>query len=97
MQILDWFLKDENTQHWAAVKDLATKDTPEAFEKIKKYILEAGRLTSFLALVRICMPAKGQGAQIKNDQGQNVTIKAGEVVLSNVVRTPPKHHLLSTQ
>lgn len=36
------------------------------------------------------MPAKGQGAQIKNDQGQNVTIKAGEEVLSNVVSLLPQ-------
>ncbi|KAL8711250.1 MAG: hypothetical protein Q9220_004395 [cf. Caloplaca sp. 1 TL-2023] len=84
VQILDWFLRDENAQHWAAVRDLASKDTPEAFEQLKKYILEAGRLTSFLALVRICVPAQGQAAQIKNDQGQTVTIKLGEVVLSNV-------------
>lgn len=54
---------------------------------MKKYVLEAGRLTSFLALVRICVPAQGQAAQVKNDQGQTITVKIGEVVLSNVVRT----------
>ena len=85
MQILDWFLRDENAQHWAAVKDLATKDTPEAFEKIKKYVLEASRLTSFLALVRICVPAKGEVAQVTNDQGSKVDIKKGEAVICNAV------------
>ncbi|KAL8897030.1 MAG: hypothetical protein Q9207_007419, partial [Kuettlingeria erythrocarpa] len=84
VQILDWFLREENAQHWAAVKDLATKNTPDAFETLKKYVLEAGRLTSFLALVRICVPAQGQAAQVKNDQGQTITVKMGEVVLSNV-------------
>lgn len=85
VQILDWFLKDENAQHWAAVKDLAHKDTPEAFETLKKYVLEAGRFSSFLALIRICVPAQGGAAQIKTDQGQATTLKAGEVVLCNVV------------
>ncbi|KAL8910281.1 MAG: hypothetical protein Q9171_004404 [Xanthocarpia ochracea] len=84
VQVLDWFLREENAEHWAAVKNLATKDTKEAFETIKKYVLEASRLTSFLALVRICVPAQGQAAQIKNDQGQTVTVKRGEVVVSNV-------------
>ncbi|KAI4129585.1 MAG: hypothetical protein LQ338_002159 [Usnochroma carphineum] len=84
VQILDWFLRDENAQHWAAVKDLAAKETPAAFETLKKYVLEAGRLTSFLGLVRICVPAQGQAAQVKNDQGQEITVKMGEVVLSNV-------------
>ena len=54
---------------------------------MKKYVLEAGRLTSFLALVRICVPAQGQAAQIKNDQGQTVTVKLGEVVINNAVST----------
>ena len=85
MQILDWFLKEENAQHWAAVKDLAAKDTPDAFETLKKYVLEAGRFSSFLALIRICVPEKGGEAQIKTDQGQTTTLKMGEVVLCNVV------------
>ena len=85
MQILDWFLRDENAQHWAVVKELAKENSSDAFERLKKFVLEASRLTSFLALVRICIPAKGQAAQIKNDQGQTVTVKIGEVVLSNVV------------
>ncbi|KAL8861303.1 MAG: hypothetical protein Q9178_002175 [Gyalolechia marmorata] len=94
VQVLDWFLREENAEHWVAVKNLATKDTKEAFETIKKYVLEASRLTSFLALVRICVPAQGQAAQIKNDQGQTVTVKRGEVVVSNVkilmIHVPPQ-------
>ena len=85
MQILDWFLKDENAQHWAAVKDLAAKNTPEAFETLKKYVLEAGRFSSFLALIRICVPEQGGAAQIKTDQGPANTLKIGEVVLCNIV------------
>ncbi|KAL8768874.1 MAG: hypothetical protein Q9194_005595 [Teloschistes cf. exilis] len=83
VQVLDWFLRDENAAHWKAVKDLSSKDTKEAFETIKKYVLEASRLTSFLALVRICVPSQGEAAQIKNDQGETVTLKMGEVVVCN--------------
>lgn len=89
VQVLDWFLRDENAAHWNAVKDLAGKDTKEAFDSIKKYVLEASRLTSFLALVRICIPAQGEAAQIKNDQGQTVTLKPGEVVICNAVSVVP--------
>ena len=96
MQILDWFLRDENAQHWAAVKDLAAKDTPEAFEKMKKYVLEASRLTSFLALVRICVPAKGEVAQVLDDQGSKVDIKKGEVVVCNAVRAIMLHSRIYT-
>ncbi|KAL8627546.1 hypothetical protein Q9189_006747 [Teloschistes chrysophthalmus] len=83
VQVLDWFLREENAEHWKAVKDLSSKDSKEAFETIKKYVLEASRLTSFLALVRICIPSQGQAAQIKNDQGEMVTLKMGEAVVCN--------------
>ena len=96
MQILDWFLRDENAQHWAAVKDLAAKDTPEAFEKIKKYVLEAGRLTFSLGIVRICVPAKGEVAQVMNDQGSKVDVKKGEVVICNAVRAVKLHSSIYT-
>lgn len=89
MQVLDWFLREENAEHWKAVKDLSSKDSKEAFETIKKYVLEASRLTSFLALVRICIPSQGQAAQIKNDQGEMVTLKMGEAVVCNAVSVIP--------
>ena len=89
MQILDWFLKAENAQHWAAVQKLATEDTPAAFETLKKYVLEACRFSSSLALVRVCIPQQGDAAQVKNDQGQQIIVKKGEVVLSNVVSLFP--------
>lgn len=85
VQILDWFLHEENSQHWAAVQKLATKDTPAAFETLKKYVLEACRFSSGLALVRICIPKQGETASVRNDQGENIMTKKGEVVLCNVV------------
>ena len=87
MQILDWFLRDENAEHWAAVKDLATQNTPDAFEKLKKYCLEANRLSAFLALVRICIPDKAQSAQVLSDDGSTLDVKPGEAVICNAVST----------
>ncbi len=85
MSILDWFLRSENTQHWAAVQKLAAKDSPASFETLKKYVLEAGRLSGFLAAVRICIPERGEAAQIKTDQGSMITLQKDEVVLCNIV------------
>lgn len=88
VSILDWFLKAENSQHWAAVRKLAAKDTAASFETLKKYVLEAGRLSGFLALVKICVPERGEAAQIKTDRGSMVTLRKGEVVLCNMVSHP---------
>lgn len=85
VQILDWFLKTENAEHWEAVKKLAADNSSASFDKLKQYVLEAGRLTSFLALVRICIPDKGEAAQVRTDQGSMTTLKKGEVALCNVV------------
>ncbi|KAI4157319.1 MAG: hypothetical protein LQ342_008380 [Letrouitia transgressa] len=84
VQILDWFLKTENAEHWEAVKKLAADNSSASFDKLKQYVLEAGRLTSFLALVRICIPDKGEAAQVRTDQGSMTTLKKGEVALCNV-------------
>lgn len=85
VSILDWFLKAENSQHWAAVRKLAANDSTASFETLKKYVLEACRLSGFLALLRICIPERGEAAQVKTDQGSMVTLQKGEVVLCNVV------------
>ena len=44
-------------------------------------------MTNFLALVRICAPASGPSTPIENDQESKVDIKAGEVIVCNVVRS----------
>ena len=88
VSILDWFLKPENSQHWAAVRKLAAKDTTASFETLKKYVLEAGRLSGFLAAIRICHPERGEAAQVKTDHGSKETLRKGEVVLCNIVSHP---------
>lgn len=85
VSILDWFLQPENSQHWAAVQKLAAQDSPASFETLKKYVLEANRFSGFLALIRVCVPAKGEAAQVKTDQGSMATLRMGEVVLCNLV------------
>ena len=85
VSILDWFLKPENSHHWAAVRKLAAKDAATSYETLKKYVLEAGRLSGFLALVRICVPERGEAAQIRTDRGSMVTLRKGEVVVCNAV------------
>ncbi|KAK0508750.1 hypothetical protein JMJ35_009026 [Cladonia borealis] len=82
--ILDWFLKPEHSHHWAAVRKLAAKDTTASFETLKKYVLEAGRLSGFLAVVRICFPERGEAAQVKTDHGSMETLRKGKVVLCNI-------------
>lgn len=67
------------------MQKLAASDEPAAFDTLKKYVLEACRFSSSLALVRVCIPEQGEEAQVKNDQGQIITVKKGEVVLSVVV------------
>lgn len=83
--ILDWFLKPENSEHWAAVQKLAVQDSSDSFATLKKYVLEANRFSGFLALIRICFPDRGESAQVKTDQGSMATLGKGEVVLCNVV------------
>ncbi len=85
VSILDWFLKAENKQHWDTVQKLAAQDSPDAFATLKKYVLEASRFSGFLALIRICVPEKGEAAQVKTDQGSTATVGKGEVVLCNIV------------
>lgn len=40
------YLSDKYFPHWAAIRDLAMSDEPEAFEKLKKYALEGYELPS---------------------------------------------------
>ena len=67
------------------MQKLAAQDSPTSFDTLKKYTLEASRFSDFLALVRICIPAQGEAAQVKTDQGSMATLKNGEVVVCNLV------------
>jgi hypothetical protein len=39
-QMIDLYLSDKYSSHWPAIQKLAKSDSPEAFEKLKKYALE---------------------------------------------------------
>ncbi|KAL1639238.1 hypothetical protein SLS58_008080 [Diplodia intermedia] len=43
-QLIDVYMSDEYKHHWPTIVELAQSDTPEAFEKLKKYALEGFRL-----------------------------------------------------
>ncbi|KAF2465444.1 heme peroxidase [Lindgomyces ingoldianus] len=45
-QILDLFLKDSYSAHWTDIQKLANDNSPQAFEKLRKYALEALRITT---------------------------------------------------
>jgi hypothetical protein len=44
-RLLDFYLSPENANHWADIQAIATSDAPEDLEKLRKYALEAFRLS----------------------------------------------------
>ncbi|KAL4803481.1 heme peroxidase [Aspergillus unguis] len=44
-QMIDLYLSDEYRHHWPAIQKLAESDDPSAFEDLKRYVLEAYRLS----------------------------------------------------
>ncbi|KAK4235700.1 Psi-producing oxygenase A [Achaetomium macrosporum] len=58
-QMIDLYLSDKYYPHWAAIRELALSDEPEAFEKLKKYALEGYRL---------CTPAFGVIRNVATDK-----------------------------
>lgn len=51
-QVLDFYLQEENAVHLADIQRLAALDTEEAWEVVKKYALEGGRLAGTFGLYR---------------------------------------------
>ncbi|KAI5788727.1 heme peroxidase [Pyronema domesticum] len=51
-QVLDFYLQEENAEHLAEIQRLAAEDTDDAWEVIKKYALEGGRLAGTFGLYR---------------------------------------------
>lgn len=81
-QVLDFYLSDENRSHLEELQRLARKDTPEADELIKRYMLEAARLRSIVGVYR----QVPNGAEI-DDAGKTVVVKPGGIVACNLVGT----------
>ncbi len=82
MQILDWFLREENAKFWAEVRALAVDNKPASYETLKKYALEAGR---FQVAYPTSWVVHGESVQVKDDAGKDVTVKKGEIIMTNNV------------
>lgn len=79
--MLDFYLSPENASHWADIQKLAHEDKPEAFEKLRKYALEAYRLvTPSFGVLRI---AAADGT-IQDGQ-RPVPVKQGEEIFCDFV------------
>jgi hypothetical protein len=48
-RVLDFYLSPKNAAHWADIQALAASDAPDALEKLRKYTLEAFRLSPPIA------------------------------------------------
>ncbi len=83
--MLDLFLSDKYKSHWPGIQKCAMDDSPEAFEKLRKYALEAYRLaTPAFGLVRI---VDVDTATIHDDP-QTLTVKKGDQLYVNFVSPP---------
>ena len=51
-QVLDFYLRPENAQHWAAIRALAALNTPATDETIVRYFAEAARIRASVAVLR---------------------------------------------
>ncbi|KAL9120964.1 MAG: hypothetical protein Q9187_002483, partial [Circinaria calcarea] len=91
-QTLEWFLKSENASHWTKVRELAADKEPASYEKLKQYVLEASRFQSTFPNTRLC---QSDSCQIKDNEGHDVTVKKGEIIVTNhmaLLRDPTVFH-----
>ncbi|KAJ6007045.1 hypothetical protein N7522_005396 [Penicillium canescens] len=79
-QCLDYYLSDEAAEHLAEIQRLSREDTPEADEILVRYFMEGARLRCSVALPRIVSKPT-----VVEDNGQNVTLKAGQEIICNLV------------
>ncbi|MCJ1470995.1 hypothetical protein MMC07_009643 [Pseudocyphellaria aurata] len=76
-QVLDLYLSDEYKSYWPAIQELAKSDSPEAFEKLKKYALEGLRLAPpAFGLVRV---VSAETATIHDSQ-RTISVKKGDSI-----------------
>ncbi|KAJ6007231.1 hypothetical protein N7522_005582 [Penicillium canescens] len=54
--VLGYFLQSENAQHWEAIQNLVSSSNADSADKqLRKYVLEAQRLTSNQRDIRVCV------------------------------------------
>ncbi|KAI4156503.1 MAG: hypothetical protein LQ340_000229 [Diploschistes diacapsis] len=79
-QCLDFYLEEENRQHWKEIGRLARLDTAEADELILRYFMEGARIRSSVGLYRHVQ--KDMAVQ---DRDRTIHLKAGDRILVNLV------------
>ncbi|KAJ5720751.1 Psi-producing oxygenase A [Penicillium malachiteum] len=79
-QILDFYLEPQNAAHLAEIQRLSKETTPESDELLLRYFMEGARIRSTVALPReVAKPT------VVEDNGVNVTLKAGQEIVCNLV------------
>lgn len=77
--MLDLFLSDKYKSHWPAIQKLAVDESPQAFDQLRKYALEAYRLTAPALTLRT---VGVESATIK-DGDTEFHVKKGDSLLMN--------------
>jgi len=79
-QVVDFYLRPENDEHLKDLKNLATVNTSEADDLILGYILEAGRVDTWVAGVL------RQKTSVPNEHDKSVALSEGDIVFLNLAR-----------
>lgn len=77
--MLDLFLSDKYKSHWPAIQKLAIDESTEAFDRLRKYALEAYRLTAPALTLRNV----GVETATVKDGGTQLHLKKGDSLLMN--------------
>jgi len=80
-QVLDFYLQDDNARHLKEIQRLANLGTDEAWNVIKKYALEGGRLAGTFGLYR---QVDCDHISI-NDDGRQVNLEKGDLVFVSFI------------
>ena len=84
-QVLDFYLREENSQYLAHIQQLAREDTPEADDLIKRYALEGTRLAGTFGLYRKVNCAEGETITINDGHRGEIPLRNGDRVFVSFV------------
>lgn len=80
-QMISMYLSDEYKQHWPEIVSLSQTDSPEAFDKLQRYVFEAFRLFPGVSSVLRVSPE----ATTLTDGTTTMPIPAGSQILCNLI------------
>ncbi|KAL5375215.1 hypothetical protein PMIN06_012255 [Paraphaeosphaeria minitans] len=78
-QIIEYFLLGDGKKHWDDVQALAAKEDDASFEKLSKYVLEAGRIAGETAVLR-----EAAKDALLTDGEKTVRVKKGDRLFVNL-------------